>query len=724
MFQGSDWLEVSPSKSFFSKAAVFFSEHLYNPLSPIQKSISIRNKNEMRFCLDFQTLSTNAFLLHNTDYGSTICESCLRLAQFLSGNETIEGKIKAVHLLQNILDAPFATAACRAKANHFLGLDFLKSAQINGELEELWTRTSFAKSEQVDNEDHSSKTLYSVQKAKSLFYEAAILLGNIASELARINLRYLALTTGPEESSYEGVGLSAGELVHTSIGISARLSAAKECSERNDRYQTLMSSLDVPLTSSERAKRLMDLYETCKKTLPLNWIFFAIALCPTGELLISRACRSSVSNNLTFKTACVIPNSSNEFLSSILKPFDVVMDKSRKQLSGISHEVATTKYNSDKEVKHDWWEERNNLDNDLKNILFELEENWFGGKHTKELFLGNCKIDDTDRTEKNLTSRFEAACTIKEREGLDPEECRNLPMKVTKEALKALTVVKLKERLSSMGVTSKVMRPMRKAGLIDLLFEKLKVAEEKHNSYQHLKERKQGKAIETCHSNQRKEKDCIFLILDEHLQSLPFEGMPMFHDQIVCRLPSFPFAAVSLLENTIETLGERPLPLIDPLNVSYVLDPDSNLSGTKDRLYPFLEEISEHNKWDWDGVVGQMPSVNYMNDVLTRDRGLFLYCGHGGGERFFSRSDIEGLTSNGVPTLKDSQQLSRSCQSCIVLMGCSSAKLNSVNSSKHDHCREGHIHIEPEGIALNYLIAGAPCVIGNLWDVTDRDIDR
>ena len=34
------------------------------------------------------------------------------------------------------------------------------------------------------------------------------------------------------------------------------------------------------------------------------------------------------------------------------------------------------------------------------------------------------------------------------------------------------------------------------------------------------------------------------------------------------------------------------------------------------------------------------------------------------------------------------------------------------------------IYYEPEGIALSYLVAGAPCVVGNLWDVTDRDIDR
>lgn len=31
--------------------------------------------------------------------------------------------------------------------------------------------------------------------------------------------------------------------------------------------------------------------------------------------------------------------------------------------------------------------------------------------------------------------------------------------------------------------------------------------------------------------------------------------------------------------------------------------------------------------------------------------------------------------------------------------------------------------LDPEGVALSYLAAGAPCVVGNLWDVTDKDID-
>ena len=37
---------------------------------------------------------------------------------------------------------------------------------------------------------------------------------------------------------------------------------------------------------------------------------------------------------------------------------------------------------------------------------------------------------------------------------------------------------------------------------------------------------------------------------------------------------------------------------------------------------------------------------------------------------------------------------------------------------------EAPLYYEPEGVALSYLCAGAPCVVGNLWDVTDHDIDR
>lgn len=48
----------------------------------------------------------------------------------------------------------------------------------------------------------------------------------------------------------------------------------------------------------------------------------------------------------------------------------------------------------------------------------------------------------------------------------------------------------------------------------------------------------------------------------------------------------------------------------------------------------------------------------------------------------------------------------------VVLMGCSSGRL------------KGYGDFEPSGMASSYLVGGSPAVVANLWDVTDRDIDR
>lgn len=65
------------------------------------------------------------------------------------------------------------------------------------------------------------------------------------------------------------------------------------------------------------------------------------------------------------------------------------------------------------------------------------------------------------------------------------------------------------------------------------------------------------------------------------------------------------------------------------------------------------------------------------------------------------------MTANGIRKLKDSNKCSSS-----FLIGCSSGKIRQLGS----FC--------PEGTFLNYLHAGCPIVLVNLWDVTDKDIDQ
>jgi separase len=131
---------------------------------------------------------------------------------------------------------------------------------------------------------------------------------------------------------------------------------------------------------------------------------------------------------------------------------------------------------------------------------------------------------------------------------------------------------------------------------------------------------------------------------------------------------------------------------------------------------PFIDSIGERKGWDWSGVVGEFPTEEFVVKSITKKEGLFFYCGHGGGKGSFSKSKIESLVERSDSVMP--------CQAAIILMGCSSGKLASINRKEADPVHRTAMHYEPEGIALSYIVAGAPCVIGNLWDVTDRDIDR
>lgn len=66
------------------------------------------------------------------------------------------------------------------------------------------------------------------------------------------------------------------------------------------------------------------------------------------------------------------------------------------------------------------------------------------------------------------------------------------------------------------------------------------------------------------------------------------------------------------------------------------------------------------------------------------------------GTQYISRHEIEKLEIHAAA----------------LLMGCSSGVLT---------CKGSYA---PQGTPLSYLFAGSPAVIANLWDITDRDIDK
>jgi Peptidase family C50 len=200
------------------------------------------------------------------------------------------------------------------------------------------------------------------------------------------------------------------------------------------------------------------------------------------------------------------------------------------------------------------------------------------------------------------------------------------------------------------------------------------------------------------------ETTCMILLLDEKLHKFPFESLHFFESKTICRLPSLLFAHEICKRNS----REGNLLEIDRDCVTYILNPEGDLADTEERLLPALEGIG--SKY-WTAYVKEMPQFDALEKALCQKSSLLLYFGHGGGERIMTKEQLASLgrRPNGI-------------QASVVLMGCSSGELKSPNQDSSSCCPRS-IHFEPDGLILRYLLYGAPCVVGNLWDVTDRDID-
>ncbi|XP_046575323.1 separin-like isoform X2 [Haliotis rubra] len=181
----------------------------------------------------------------------------------------------------------------------------------------------------------------------------------------------------------------------------------------------------------------------------------------------------------------------------------------------------------------------------------------------------------------------------------------------------------------------------------------------------------------------------VLLVLDKDVQHLPWESLPSLRSHPVTRIPSLyhlhtQLSAGHMSESHACVRG------IDIQNAFYILNPDNDLMSTQESFENLFKEPS-----GWTGLIGEKPTPSQFKSALT-DHDLFIYCGHGSGCKYYSGSDLQQLR----------------CRAVAVLMGCSSGYLQTRGI------------LEATGMINNYFLAGCPTIIANLWDVTDRDIDR
>ncbi|XP_072953682.1 separase isoform X1 [Typha angustifolia] len=189
------------------------------------------------------------------------------------------------------------------------------------------------------------------------------------------------------------------------------------------------------------------------------------------------------------------------------------------------------------------------------------------------------------------------------------------------------------------------------------------------------------------------DREPVILVLDTDVQMLPWENLPMLRCQEIYRMPSvgsifFTFDKNLCHKKERYAFGAH-FPIVNPFNTYYLLNPSGDLNSTQ------VEFEQWFRNQNWKGKAGDAPTTEELVSAL-QNHDMFLYFGHGSGTQYISGNEIEKVDQ---------------CAATL-LMGCSSGSLL---------CKGCYA---PQGVPLSYLFAGSPAVVANLWDVTDKDIDR
>ncbi|ETI25937.1 hypothetical protein G647_02714 [Cladophialophora carrionii CBS 160.54] len=184
--------------------------------------------------------------------------------------------------------------------------------------------------------------------------------------------------------------------------------------------------------------------------------------------------------------------------------------------------------------------------------------------------------------------------------------------------------------------------------------------------------------------------DHTILVLDKELQAFPWESLPCLRGHAVSRMPS-----LGAIWKRLGTMSEQSPASeaykIRKTNGAYILNPSSDLKSTQETF----GQIFQDQLPGYKAIINRPPEAGEFETAL-QEHDLMLYFGHGGAGQYVRPRTIRKMDK---------------CATTL-LMGCSSAKLSECGV------------YEPSGMPLSYLSGGSPALVGTLWDVTDRDIDR
>ena len=175
-----------------------------------------------------------------------------------------------------------------------------------------------------------------------------------------------------------------------------------------------------------------------------------------------------------------------------------------------------------------------------------------------------------------------------------------------------------------------------------------------------------------------------YFVLTDYFHNVPWESMPSFENMNITRVPS-----LNILSKLITNHNDHQDWKISDNGISLILNPKKDLTRTEDQFRPMFSSMDEGLK-----IIGRAPeSDEFINMASLND--LFIFIGHGNGIQYTTPKALKKL-NNLSPAL---------------LLGCSSVRIHNTKS------------FYGYGSIMSFFLGGCPMVLGNLWDVTDKDID-
>jgi separase len=354
---------------------------------------------------------------------------------------------------------------------------------------------------------------------------------------------------------------------------------------------------------------------------------------------------------------------------------------------------------SAKGAKSKWWGERETLDQRLQELLINIENIWLGG------FKG--VFSQHERNQPQL---------VRLRKAFDAVLDRHLPSRQARGATKLSLDDQVLELFVGLGDDSdgEIDLDEQLADLLYFVVDMLQFNGER-NAYDEIDFDNMAievlDALRSYHDAVEKQNDDshLILVLDRRLQAFPWESLPFLENASVSRIDSM----LSLRERLVEMRmhkqagGDEDKYFTSRHSGAYILNPSGDLKGTETTLVPELAKLGGVDGAPWTAVVGREPSEDVFTAALQTASNL-LYFGHGAGSQYIRPRSIRKLET---------------CSEVVWLMGCSSGAVTEYDE------------LEPFAVPLAYLQAGqhhseqpgprrCMAVVANLWDVTDKDIDR